>query len=202
MNAAPNVQHSAVTADWGTPRAVVELARSALGAIDLDPATSAYWSFHTVRPTIYFDEHSDGLKQPWRGRVLINPPGTIAGQRAAFERGSVPRKFWEKLISHYIAGDVDSAVWVGFSMEQLVLLQGSPMHPLQFVTLIPCERLSFLMRGAGNGPPVEGSSPTHGNFLTLLPSRCDRDVAARQVRTFLEISQRLGGVAGAIVRPT
>lgn len=202
MSTAPNVQHSAVTADWGTPRAVVELARSVLGGIDLDPASSGYFNHHVVRAAAIYDEHSDGLANPWRGRLLVNPPGTLAGQRAAFERGSVPRKFWERLIGHYIAGDVDAAVWVGFSLEQLVLLQGSPMHPLQFLTLFPCERLAFLQRGPGNGPPIEGGSPTHGNFITLLPSRRDRDVAAQQVRTFLSLAQQLTGVAGAIVRPT
>lgn len=194
-----NPMHSAGKAEWGTPRALVELGRAALGGIDLDPASSSYWNVHSVKAARFFDQRINGMTQPWRGRVFINPPGKVKG---APRTDPGPKAFWEKLIKHYAAGEVTAAVWVGFSLEQLVQLQGSPMHPLQFLTLIPCERLTFLEKAPGNGPPAEGESPTHGNFVTLLYDRGDRERGAQQVRTFLDLANRLDGLFGAVVRPT
>lgn len=200
----PNIQHSAKTTDWGTNRKVLDVVRYVLGGIDLDPFSSSYWNHYTVKASRFYDRRQNGLKQPWSGRVLLNPPGTDDADRAAvgaFDRRSVPRQCWERAIEDYRYGRIDCLMYIGFSLEQLTLLQGSMMHPLQFVSLIPCERQPFLAKCPRNGPPIEGGSPTHGNFITLLPGMRSRTEARDRLLRFREVSSNLAMVPGALVRP-
>lgn len=194
-----NVQHSMADDDHGTPTGYIELARYALGAIDLDPMSSGYWNHWSVKATRFYDEHANGTIQPLYGRMILNPAGgdTIVDGKVR----SIPRTMWERTIQHYRDGRVHSTVFIGYSLEQLVQLQNSPMHPLQFLTLVPAERLEFLKRPPkGGGPPLKGKSPTHGNFITLLPTRTSPTQAGDQVRRFIEMASRLD-IGGAIVRP-
>lgn len=58
--------HRAGTTTWLTPPHIIE----ALGPFDLDPCAAPAWptaSEHYILPT-------DGLVQPWRGMVWLNPP--------------------------------------------------------------------------------------------------------------------------------
>ena len=59
--------------EWYTPREIIEAARKALGGIDLDPALCEI-AQATVRAGRYFTQEIDGLSQPWRRRVFLNPP--------------------------------------------------------------------------------------------------------------------------------
>lgn len=216
-----NALHSAKTCEHGSPVAAVELARYVLGGIDLDPASNAYWNHHVVRADRFYDREANGLEQPWAGRVWCNPPG--ADEAAGTE--NLVRPYWERLVEHWREGLVDSAVWLGYSLEQLATLQGSPAHPLEFPTLVPCERFRFLEERNG-APPIERlgvskvkradgsvrmvstgkpSSPTHGNFLTLLYSMRSASEARAQLKRFRAYAERLttakGAVFGATVRP-
>lgn len=194
----PNVQHSMETDDHGTPVEYIELARYALGKIDLDPSSSGYWNHHTVKADRFFDERANFLTQPLYGRILWNPPGGKCLFKGKVR--SLPRAAWEMLIDHHRDGRVHSAVFIGYSLEQLVQLQNAPMHPLQFVTLVPQNRIEFLRRGPNGGPPTPGESPTHGNFITLLHTRTSPTDAAAQVGRFIERASSLS-IGGAIVRP-
>jgi DNA N-6-adenine-methyltransferase Dam/ParB-like nuclease family protein len=59
--------------EWYTPAAILDAARSVLGAIDLDPA-SCIEAQQTVNATTYYTDETDGLAQHWTGRVWLNPP--------------------------------------------------------------------------------------------------------------------------------
>ena len=56
-----------------TPAEYIEAARVVLGAIDLDPASSAV-AQETVQAAKWYGPDEDGLEQPWLGRVWLNPP--------------------------------------------------------------------------------------------------------------------------------
>lgn len=188
-----NVQHAAASCEHGSPPAAVDVARYALGGIDLDPMSSDYWNAHVVKAGRYYDRHADGMKQRWRGCVWINPAG------ADELRGtpSLVRPGWLKLLDHYVTGEVPSAVWYGYSLEQMQTLQREPVHPLRFVTLIFADRQDHMTRPLGGGAPVPNTSPTHGNFMSLLPDRRSTGVRDAQVMRFIERGRELG----QIVRP-
>lgn len=54
--------------EWLTPPAIVQQ----LGPFDLDPCSPVVRPWDTAKT--HFDVHVDGLKQPWFGRVWLNPP--------------------------------------------------------------------------------------------------------------------------------
>lgn len=72
MKQSMQVLTSQATVEWYTPPAIIELARTVLGAIDLDPAsndTAQAW----IRATTYYTVDTP-LQAPWAGRVWLNPP--------------------------------------------------------------------------------------------------------------------------------
>lgn len=56
------------TTRWLTPRPLVE----ALGAFDLDPCGAP--GHELARRTYLPEDGQDGLREPWEGRVWLNPP--------------------------------------------------------------------------------------------------------------------------------
>lgn len=84
--------------EWYTPPRYIEAARTVLGAIDLDPASSEIANA-TVKAAQFFTRDEDGLTQPWHGRVWMNPP--YSGQAAAFI---------ERLVQSLQTGNVVAAV--------------------------------------------------------------------------------------------
>jgi phage N-6-adenine-methyltransferase len=85
--------------EWYTPPEFLERARSVLGTIDLDPASSAL-AQRRVKAAEYFTLDDDGLSREWRGRVWMNPP---------YAQPAIGH-FAEKLASSVEAGRVTAAV--------------------------------------------------------------------------------------------
>jgi hypothetical protein len=85
--------------DWYTPRHIIELAREALGGIDLDPA-SCELANETVRASVYYNKRINGLEQPWFGRIWLNPP---------YSRDLMAR-FAGKFLHEYEKGNVESDI--------------------------------------------------------------------------------------------
>jgi hypothetical protein len=59
--------------EWYTPREVLALVRAVLGVIDVDPASCAAAQVN-VQARISYTLADDGLRQPWPGKVFLNPP--------------------------------------------------------------------------------------------------------------------------------
>jgi hypothetical protein len=182
--------HLSSSADWGSPPEVVDLARLVLGRIDLDPASSEFWNDRPggVDARVYMPR--DGLSEVWRPAgqrpvtVFLNAPGDRSGQ--------LVKAFWSRLVREWAAGVVDSAIWIGFSLEQLVSCQHEPVNPVTLPMLVPRRRLSYLRRGT-DGSAVPADQPTHGSYVTLLPSS-DPARGRAQMATFAERGAALGTV--------
>lgn len=59
--------------EWYTPSKFVEAARSVMGSIDTDPATSEIAN-RTVKAAQIFTAEDDGRNKTWAGNVWMNPP--------------------------------------------------------------------------------------------------------------------------------
>jgi hypothetical protein len=174
-------QHSSKTSEHFTPPAVVEAARRVLGGIDLDPASCAEANA-TVGAFQFFASPADGLLKRWSGRVFLNPPGgtltlskaaraelgagkakleslRLAEEAAAWGTRSRPVAWWRKLSEQWRAGNVDAAIFLGFTLEILRTAQGDHRFdsPLDFPFCVLRSRQRF-----------GGNSPTHGNVVIYL----------------------------------
>lgn len=84
--------------EWYTPDEVIARVLTVLGAIDLDPCSNSK-SEPRIPATLHYTADDDGLAQPWRGRVYMNPP---------YGRGILA---WiEKLAEEYQYGNVTEAI--------------------------------------------------------------------------------------------
>jgi ParB family chromosome partitioning protein len=82
-----------------TPGKYIELARTVMGTIDLDPA-SCDVAQNIVRATRFFTAQDDGLTKEWYGNIWLNPP---------YHRDLGPR-FVRKLLTELAFGRVTQAV--------------------------------------------------------------------------------------------
>ena len=111
--------------EWLTPRAVLDRAVVALGAIDLDPCADAG---RHVRATTHFTVSDDGLAQPWHGRVFMNPPyGREVGLWVA------------KLAAEVSAGHVTEAITLVSARTDTAWWRTLPAHRICFAAA----RLTF-----------------------------------------------------------
>lgn len=127
-----------------------------MGGIDFDPCSEARFNA-VIKATTYYsllERGEDGLKLPWAGRTLVNPPGGLIA------------KFWRKLLGE---DAVSQAMWIGFSVEQLCILVGEAAHPLDFSTCILRKRLHFRHHA---DPDKE--RPSHGNYVCGVNVNPDR----------------------------
>lgn len=110
-----------------TPRPLVEAAVAYLGGIDTDPCWHP--GSYVEAPTRYDGScrEQDGLSQPWRGAVYLNPPYSDpmpwAARASAYEGGP-----WAMLIKH----DHTTAWWrvATRGASHLVLLSRRVRFPL------------------------------------------------------------------------
>lgn len=145
-----NPRHTTKTSDWYTPPEIVAIARDFLGEIDLDPASSPKANEVVGAAEIYV---SDGLAKPWAGKVYLNPP-------------SPPRAWWERLVRAYAAGDVERAVFLAYSLEQIPQSIGWGLPMTTFPILFRPggrSRIPFLKPNGSRG-----LAPPHGSALVFL----------------------------------
>lgn len=98
--------------EWYTPAKYIEAARQVMGRIDLDPASCEDANL-TVKAARYYDKTSNGLMQPWRGCVWLNPPFSDEStpvRRLGGEKKGYSVHFVRKLLQEYQSGNVDQAV--------------------------------------------------------------------------------------------
>lgn len=69
---APNIHFSSASDEWLTPPDVLDRVIAVLGAIDLDPCSNE--GEPNVPAAAHYTKEDNGLAQPWKGRVFVNPP--------------------------------------------------------------------------------------------------------------------------------
>jgi ParB family chromosome partitioning protein len=164
--------------EWYTPRRYLDAVVQVMGAIDLDPASSAAAQKH-VKAARWFTRETDGLAQPWSGRVFLNPPYAMP----------FIKQFTSKIVECWQAG----------SMTEGILLTNNATDTEWFHnTLEGCSALC-LTRGriqfleARDGELTEKVSPTHGQAFFYFGPHVER---------FAETFGEFGAILRRYQRPT
>ncbi|MEL6108121.1 MAG: DNA N-6-adenine-methyltransferase [Planctomycetota bacterium] len=152
----PHVTNNSGQNEWYTPAQYVLIARGVMGGIDLDPATAA-------TPQEYIDAEKcytvddDGLAQDWAGRVWLNPPYSK----------DLCSRFAEKLLDHFIAGDVTQAVVLVNNATDTAWFQS--LSKIASAVCFPSGRIKFL--GADG---EEKNTPLQGQAFLYCGKRVER----------------------------
>lgn len=193
-----NIKHSSETNEHFSPPIVVKASRTLLGDIDLDPASSLAANKHLIHAKRIFEVEDNGFTRRWRGRVFLNPPGgfcDIKGRRVIKVQGkrqacihtgdcgqppghthvgcqSSSKVWWFKLAKEWMDGRVESAVFLGFSIEILQTTQmgsGDLPIPLDFPLCFPATRIHFFRYLPLIGDFEKSRNPPHANVIIYLP---------------------------------
>lgn len=154
------IQHSSSSVEWYTRPAVIELARTVLGQIDLDPASCGLAN-GVVRATRFYAREDDGLSQHWAGKVWMNPPYTdhLDQGDGTTKKVNVVAHWVSKLLDEWDSGRLEGAVALVRSSTETRWFH----RLLNFPFCLPRTRLDFWQQH-----PNEDSQPGHPSALFYL----------------------------------
>lgn len=165
-----NIQLTSKTQEHYTPFEIIKAARETLGEIDLDPASSHEANLLVEANKIY-TQTDNSLEKEWIAEtIFLNPPGGKVRNK------SLQALFADKLLVEYNKGNVNSAIFLAFSLELLPKRLWLLDFPICFVGVNNSQ--PGCISGSGrikfdtvneDGKRVQQKSPTHGNFIVLLP---------------------------------
>jgi ParB family chromosome partitioning protein len=140
--------------EWFTPAIYVEAARTVLGEISLDPASTEEAN-KVVQAAQFYDKSADAFMQEWHGTVWLNPPyGGWAGQ------------FISRLVDDYRAGRVTAAV----ALVNANCTDTDWFQPLwDYLLCFTDHRIDF----TAPADRENASGSTHGSVFVYLGSRED-----------------------------
>lgn len=129
--------YSSATPEWYTPAHIIERVIRVLGAIDLDPCSNSDDPLRANVPASkYWTQETDGLAQPWHGRVYMNPP-----------YGDEVGAWVDRLLSAYQSGEIDRALALLPGRTDTTWFRPLLQHPICFIW----GRLRF--SGSANSAP-------------------------------------------------
>lgn len=157
-----------------TPPEIIELARTVLGTIELDPASSVYANQFVKAAKIYTQDVDALSLARWADfptSIYLNPPGGKSGNK------SVTGLFWDKLMEHLDAGLLSHAIFMSFSVEALQSTQLSSRRPMMdFPICVPRRRIRFVDPG-----DATKQQPSHSNAIVYVPGVVNRTSVFKEV---------------------
>lgn len=171
--AAPFAHHMSGSNEWYTPKQYVDAAREVMDGITLDPASCALAN-KTVKAVNFYDIQADGMNQPWRGKVFLNPP------YGWDEDGESNVAQWTaRLVDEFQTGNIKEAILLVNATTERKWFQPLWQFPICFTD----HRINFYN---ANG---EQKQPTQGNaFIYFGPHKM---TFAAMFEKFGTIVQRL-----------
>jgi hypothetical protein len=166
----PGITHTTGNTDWWTPDWLWQAAAEVMGGIDLDPCSNCPVN-PTVPATVRYTQAEDGLSCRWRGRMYMNPP---------WGRGI--RKWVEKAVASYEAGDVEQAVLALPASTETNWFTPLWDYPICFAK----GRCYFILGATGEVPENGGPTPVAYVYL------------GRNTEAFVRVFGKFGPVVGRI----
>lgn len=160
QNGAAHVSHNSGENEWYTPKEYIEAARTAMGGIDCDPASSKIAN-KVVKAETFYTKDDDGLSQSWHGRVWMNPP---------YAQPLIDQ-FSEKITEKYEAGEIREAC----------ILINNATETAWFQRMLCAASAVCLIRGRIKFIDTHGNpsgAPLQGQTIIYLGKKPDRFVKA------------------------
>lgn len=154
----PHVSYNSGNNEWYTPKDIIDVAREAMGSIDIDPASSDIAN-EIVQAPEYYTYETNGLDKPLHGNVWMNPP------------------YSSDLLDKFITKIVEERS----SYDQAIVLVNNATETQWFAKLIsvssavcfPRSRVKFYMPDGKTGAPLQGQALIYigsepGKFLNAF----------------------------------
>lgn len=138
------VHFSSATPEWPTPQGLFDELSFVYGGFSLDPCATV----QNAKCQKFFTQEDDGLRQPWTGKVFLNPP-------YGREIGRWVKKAWEEsqkgaLVVCLLPARVDTRWWHDYAKKGHV-------HFIRGRLKFGCAR---------NSAPFPSAIVTFGKFFT------------------------------------
>jgi phage N-6-adenine-methyltransferase len=131
--------------EWYTPPDIIRVARSVLGAIDLDPASSEQ-AQGVVQAKQFFTLQDDGLARMWHGNVWLNPP---------YAQPFI-EQFADKMIEEVAAGRIASAIMLTHNYTDTAWFQ--KLATASKAICFPRGRIRFVAPDGSLAAPTQGQA--------------------------------------------